>query len=107
MEVASAFQLAAPGSITIADLTGDFVYARLQRSIETHETGYAPEELDAWAGRFRKWAEGGEPTDLPRVAGPGPEPSKPRDCFVYFISGAKVRNPAAAMAFLERLGDGA
>ena len=26
-----------------------------------------------------------------------------RDVFVYFISGAKVRNPAAAQALIERL----
>jgi len=28
----------------------------------------------------------------------------PRDVFLFFISGAKERNPAAAMALLERLG---
>jgi len=28
----------------------------------------------------------------------------PRDVYVYFISAAKERNPAAAMALLERLG---
>mgnify|MGYP003581191427 CR=1 FL=1 len=27
-----------------------------------------------------------------------------RDCFVSFIAGAKVRNPAAAMAMIEKLG---
>jgi uncharacterized protein YecE (DUF72 family) len=87
----------------IADATGDFIYARLQRCSEDEPTGYSRESLDKWARRFRIWASGGEPDDLPRV-----EPlsqaggSKERDCFVYFISGAKVRAPAAAMAFLER-----
>ena len=33
----------------------------------------------------------------------GKPPKKPRDVFVYMISGAKVRAPAAAMALLERL----
>jgi uncharacterized protein YecE (DUF72 family) len=89
----------------IADLTGDFVYARLQRSSEGEPTGYAPEALDQWAQRFQTWAAGGEPDDLPRAeprseTGKGPE----RDCFVYFISGAKVRAPAAAKALLQRLG---
>jgi uncharacterized protein YecE (DUF72 family) len=88
----------------IADPTGDFVYARLQRSSEEEPVGYSGEALDRWAGRFRTWASGGEPDDLPRVeppsqAGGGQE----RDCFVYFIAGAKVRAPAAAMAFLERI----
>lgn len=86
----------------IADVTGDFVYARLQSSAEDEPTGYAPAALDQWAQRFRTWANGGEPDDLPRVA--PAEGGKVRDCFVYFISGAKVRAPAAAMAFLERLG---
>jgi uncharacterized protein YecE (DUF72 family) len=88
----------------IADVTGDFVYARLQRSSAAHETGYAPEELDAWAKRFKAWESGGEPGDLPRVAESEPASAKPRDCFVYFIASAKERNPAAAMALIERLG---
>jgi hypothetical protein len=29
---------------------------------------------------------------------------KKRDCFVFFIAGAKVRNPAAAMAMIEKVG---
>ena len=86
----------------IADLTGDFVYARLQRSSEAHETGYPAEELDAWAKRAKAWEAGGEPDDLPRIDASA-APGQPRDCFVYFISGAKERNPAAAMALIERL----
>ena len=31
-----------------------------------------------------------------------PEPAR-RDVFIYMISGAKVRAPAAAMALIERL----
>ena len=87
----------------IADLTGDFVYARLQRSSEAHETGYAPAELDAWAKRFKRWSEGAEPGDLPRLSDEPAPTARARDCFVYFISGAKERNPAAAMALIERL----
>ena len=30
--------------------------------------------------------------------------AKPRDVYLYVISGHKVRNPAAAMALIERLG---
>ena len=87
----------------IADLTADFVYARLMGCAEEEETGYPPAALDAWAARLRAWAKGGEPQDLPRVAAPVGKPA-PRDCFVYFISGAKERNPAAAMALLRHLG---
>lgn len=86
----------------IADVTGDFVYARLQRSRTEEETGYAAAELDGWAKRFKLWAGGGEPDGLPRVA-EATAGQKPRECFVYFIAGAKERNPAAAMALIERL----
>lgn len=88
----------------IADVTGDFVYARLERTSEEEPTGYAPAELDDWARRFSSWADGGEPDDLPKLAPGQASASGPRPCFVYFISGAKVRAPAAAMALIERLG---
>ena len=39
---------------------------------------------------------------LPTVAGQSPPKTK-RDVFVYMISGAKVRAPAAAMALIETL----
>jgi uncharacterized protein YecE (DUF72 family) len=85
----------------IADVAGDFVYARLQKGDDAIATGYLPVELDAWAGRLRAWVEGGEP-DLPRVDTAPPE-RKPRDVFAYVIHEGKVRAPAAAMALIERL----
>jgi uncharacterized protein YecE (DUF72 family) len=87
----------------VFDLTADFVYARLRRSSEEEPTGYSPSALDAWAKRFETWATGGEPHDLPRVHSEPAPAVKARDCFVYFISGAKVRAPAAAQALIERL----
>jgi uncharacterized protein YecE (DUF72 family) len=87
----------------IADPTADFIYARLQGTHEAVETGYKPEELDHWAGVARAWAAGESPAGLEYVAEP-PPPSGARDAFVYIISGAKVRNPAAAQALIERLG---
>jgi uncharacterized protein YecE (DUF72 family) len=86
----------------IADVTADFVYARLQRSSEKLKTGYAPRDLDRWARRARAWSDGALPDDLPTVA----EPAKPRaglDVFIYMIAGAKLRAPAAAMALISRL----
>ena len=88
----------------IADLTSDFFYARLRRSVETEPAGYAPEALDLWAERCRTWASGGEPEGLPRIAAEAAPALGPRACFLYFINGAKVRAPAAAMALIERLG---
>ena len=86
----------------IADVTADFVYARLQRSQETQATGYPPADLDAWAARAKTWAGGGEPDDLPRFGTAKAKKAK-RDVFVYMIAGDKVRAPAAAMGLIERL----
>jgi uncharacterized protein YecE (DUF72 family) len=86
----------------IADVTGDFVYARLQRTSEKEKTGYPARALDAWAKRARSFADGGAPDDLTTIAPPSSAAAK-RDVFIYMISGAKVRAPAAAMALIERL----
>jgi uncharacterized protein YecE (DUF72 family) len=90
---------------SFADLTGDFVYARLMRTQPEVKTGYEAQALDAWLERAQAWAAGGEPDDLPKVEAEA-APNKPRDVFIYFISGAKERAPAAAMALIERLGGG-
>ena len=42
--------------------------------------------------------------DLPCAGAPETSPV-PRDCFVYFISGDKVRAPDSARAMLRRLGE--
>jgi len=65
--------------------TADFTYARLMQTRETVKTGYTASELDNWAKRARAWTKRG-------------------DVFVYFISGAKLRDPAAAQALIERVG---
>jgi uncharacterized protein YecE (DUF72 family) len=88
----------------IADITGDFVYARLQKGKDEVKTGYAPKALDAWAKRFKTWAEGGVPDDLPLIDETHKPAKKPRDAFVYFIHEGKVRAPHAAMALMERIG---
>jgi len=86
----------------IADVTSDFVYARLQRTSEKVKTGYTPTALDTWASRAQAWADGGAPKDLPAI-GKVPRSSGKRDVFIYMIAGAKERAPAAAMALIERL----
>jgi len=94
-----------PEHPSFADLTADFVYARLMRSRSDVATGYRPDELKQWARRARAWAGGGRPDDLPYVDGASPGRDAPaRDVFLYFISSAKERNPAAAMALLRELG---
>ena len=68
----------------IDEPTADFTYARLMGTQEKVKTGYKPAELDQWAKKAKAWAKRG-------------------DAFVYIISGAKVRNPAAAQALIERV----
>jgi uncharacterized protein YecE (DUF72 family) len=65
--------------------TPDFAYLRLRRCAEKEAAGYPTAALDQWADRVKGWAAEG------------------RDCFLYFINGAKVRAPAAAQALLARL----
>ncbi|HKT27494.1 DUF72 domain-containing protein, partial [Dyella sp.] len=86
-----------------ADVTADFVYARLMRSRSEIATGYDSDELDGWAKRAHAWADGAQPADLPYLDKER-APQRTRDVFVFFISAAKERNPAAAMALIERLG---
>ena len=88
---------------SFADITGGFVYARLMASREEHREGYPGLQLDAWAERARQWARGEAPGDLPYVDARDAAPVTPRDTFVFFISAAKLRNPAAAMALQQRL----
>jgi len=91
----------------IADITGDFVYARLQRGKDTIVTAYPPKEIDDWAVRLQSWASGGAPDDLPLVEPPQQTktavPSQPRDVFAYVIHEGKVRAPAGAVALIEKL----
>lgn len=87
----------------IADVTAPFTYVRIMGTQETEATGYAPGALDLWAERCRRWAEGAQPEGLETVAPVHPSKTG-RDVFLYVISGFKERNPAAAMALIERLG---
>jgi uncharacterized protein YecE (DUF72 family) len=89
----------------IADITGDFVYARLQRGEDTIVTAYPKDDIKAWAGRLQAWASGSAPDDLPLVDAKDKAASKAgsRDVFAYVIHEGKVRAPAGAMALIERL----
>ena len=88
---------------SFADATGGFVYARLMRCETANEFGYPTAGIDAWAARARAWAGGREPEGLDRVEAPA-APGAARDVFMFFISGAKERAPAAAVATLAALG---
>jgi len=87
----------------IADPTGDFVYARLQRGKDTVPTAYPPKDIAAWAGRLQSWAKGAAPDDLPQIEPAKKTQATSRDVYAYVIHEGKVRAPAAAMALIERL----
>jgi uncharacterized protein YecE (DUF72 family) len=87
----------------IADVTADFVYARLQTGKDDIPTAYTPKALNAWAARTKVWAEGGVPDDLPVVDRDTKPKQRARDTFVFFIHEGKVRAPHAAMAFMDRV----
>ena len=92
----------APEHPAIGDVTGRVVYLRLMRSRVDVPEGYEPAEIEEWLDRARTWGAGGEPHDLPRIAEPV-APLGEREVYVYFIGGAKQRNPAAAMGMIARL----
>jgi uncharacterized protein YecE (DUF72 family) len=85
----------------IADPTAPFVYARIMGTRPEPAAGYDEAELDAWAERARRWAAGAAPEGVETLGAAGDGVA--RDVFVYVISGAKERNPAAAAALIERL----
>jgi len=89
----------------IADMTGDFVYARLQRGKDTIATAYPPKDIDAWAERLQSWARGKKPDDLPCVAATPKVKPSPRDVFAYVIHEGKIRAPAGAMALIAKLAE--
>jgi uncharacterized protein YecE (DUF72 family) len=66
----------------IVEPTADFAYARLELTQADEPTGYPKAALKKWLKTARDWEKSG-------------------DVFLYFISGAKERNPAAAKAMLE------
>ena len=87
---------------SFADITGDLVYTRMMRTDATLPEGCTPQAFDQLAACAQVWRKGREPAGVPRVEAP-PAPAAPRDVFMFFISGAKEKAPAAAMALRRRL----
>jgi uncharacterized protein YecE (DUF72 family) len=68
----------------IDEPTANFTYVRLMSSREDLDAGVTSAELKRYASKLKAWSKRG-------------------DVFAYFISGAKVRNPAAAQALIASL----
>ena len=87
---------------SFADITSDFVYGRLMKTVATEPTGYPANKIASWAASARTWSTGASPDGLPTVVADQP-PTEARDVFLFFISGAKERAPAAAVATIAAL----
>jgi uncharacterized protein YecE (DUF72 family) len=85
----------------IADPCASFIYARIMGTAPRAKLGYGPKDLDLWAERAKAWAAGKAPDGLEYIG--KPKAAAGRDVYLYVISGHKEKNPAAAMALLERL----
>jgi uncharacterized protein YecE (DUF72 family) len=85
---------------SFADVTADFIYGRLMKTVSEEPTGYSKPALKKWAERAHAWASGREPVDLRKIAQSAPK-ANPRDVFLFFISGAKERAPLAARQLLQ------
>ncbi|MBV7535890.1 DUF72 domain-containing protein [Duganella sp. sic0402] len=70
-----------------ADLTGEFVYARLMDAQSDIDTGYSKPALKKWARQAKDWQA----------------QAKSGQVYLYFINGAKERAPAAAQHLLSLL----
>ena len=88
-----------------ADITAPFIYARLERNSHADPEGYTAQRSINGRSTSGAGPTGRAVTDLPtaRAARTG---NAQRECFIYFISGDKVRAPAAAAAMLARLSAG-
>jgi len=86
----------------ISDQTADFSYARLMCSRDDIKTGYPASELDAWATIAKQWNAGKLPDDADHLTSPVPLVSD-REVYMFIISGAKIRAPAAAQELMQRI----
>ena len=85
----------------IADTAADFIYARIMGTVAKEKLGYPAATLKKWAERARDWEKGVSPPQRMLLAPAAPK--KKRDVFLFVISGAKEKNPAAAQAIIAAL----
>ncbi|KQS72974.1 hypothetical protein ASG39_04435 [Rhizobium sp. Leaf371] len=84
----------------LADVSADFVYARLQTGSDDIETCYDEKRLSEWQARLETWRSGGVAEGLPLLA--DPVPHHPRDVFAFFIHEGKVNAPRGAIELQKR-----
>lgn len=82
----------------IADMTGDFVYLRLQKGEDNNPECYPGADLPLWAKKLKSYAQGIAPVDMPSVDSANMPSPTPRDVYAFFITGGKMNAPFGAMA---------
>lgn len=86
----------------IEDVTADFIYIRLHGAEELYASGYTEPALDEWAGKIRRWAQGGTPENARLLTPPPPIRKQGRDVFTYFDNDVKTHAPFDAISLGKR-----
>ena len=89
---------------SFADASADFVYARLMKTEPQHRERLSAPRHRGLGGARARLVLGSRARRAGRVAPPAADEARPRDAYLFFISGAKERAPAAAVATLAALG---
>lgn len=87
-----------------ADVTADFVYARLQKGSDDVPTCYPPDDIARWGERLKAYAHCDVAADLPLNAPERRTERMPRDVFAFFITGGKVNAPNGARLLQQVVG---
>lgn len=83
--------------------TGGFVYIRLHGAPHTYASRYSDSDLDRWAEKIRRWADGKEPSLPARITDRKPPARKSRDAYIYFDNDSEGHAPHDARRLMERL----
>jgi len=85
------------------ELTAGIVYLRLHGPREVYSSAYSRNELEQWARRIEKWADGSQPEDARRISDLEPPPRKGRSVYVYFDNDLGGHAPRQALELINML----
>jgi uncharacterized protein YecE (DUF72 family) len=85
------------------ELTAGIVYLRLHGPRQVYSSAYTRKEMENWARRIEKWAEGSEPEDAKRITALDPPPRKGRPVYVYFDNDSGGHAPRQATELINLL----
>jgi len=83
------------------ELTAGIVYLRLHGPKEVYSSAYSRSELERWARRIEKWADGSEPENARRISNLNPPPRKGRSVYVYFDNDVGGHAPRQALELIK------